>query len=60
MRREDERLPDILDAIVAEGVSKVQCPLNPPILGDFLFRFPENWGLGGLFETFRTPSYVKH
>ena len=31
-------------------------PLNLPILRDFLFRFLHNWGLGGLFETFQTPS----
>ena len=23
-------------------------PLNPPILGDFEFILPQNWGLGGL------------
>ena len=22
-------------------------PLNPPILGDFELRSPQNWGLGG-------------
>jgi hypothetical protein len=26
-------------------------PLNPPILGDFRIRRPQNWGLAGWFHT---------
>ena len=29
-------------------VSTTEGPLNPPILGDFKFLLPQNWGLGGL------------
>lgn len=28
-------------------VAEIAGPLNPPMLGDFPFQFPQHWGLGG-------------
>jgi hypothetical protein len=33
-----------------------ESPLNPPILGDFKFRFPQTWGLNVVYtKVFESP-----